>query len=337
MTLRVLLLAALLAALTPGASAAADAPRLVLPTEVEVRGARVRLADLSTEPLDPALGAQELCAAPAPGHALRLSQAAVRRRLVQTGVRPVPHVAGARAIVIRRSGTEISSQWLRRELVRRLARAPLPDRALAQEWTVSRVPELRGTDATPELLLDDLGPLVGRGSLRFTTVDSDGQRRRHFASVRRRLRTTALRLQGPAERGTDLAVAPVRVDTLWVDDPGDWDRLHRPQDGRAGWSLRRTRAAGAWLDRHDLEPTPLVFRGQRVEWQVREGELAVTLAVESRGEGALGDWILVQSPFDDRLKRVCVIGPARVSQHPPSTLSDGASSPTTPADRGDHP
>jgi hypothetical protein len=187
---------------------------------------------------------------------------------------------------------------------------------------VTHLPRIHAEARRPSLHVRDLGPLVGRGSLRFWTVGEDGRRRAHFAAVHRRLRTVALRLHGPADRALDLAAAPVRADTLWVDDPNTWERLHRPADGRAGWSTRRTLAAGTWLEREDLQATPVVHRGQHVEWRVREGELAVTLSVKARRDGAVGEWILVQSPLDGQLKRVCVIGPGRVSQHPPPR--DGA-------------
>lgn len=319
MSLRLIFVVVIAALLPSTRSLATESPTLTLSPEVVVQGDQVRLRDLTQRPLDDGFGSQVVFAAPRAGYVQRLDRADLLRRFVQAGIRPMPHLDGASEIVIRRMGGRVSDDWLRGEIERLLKRAPLPDRALQQEWVVTRVPTLRGTDRRPEIRLHDLGPLVGRGSLRFTTSDAEGNERQHFASVQRRLRTVSLRLVAPAERGLDLGAAPVTADTLWVDRSADWERLHRPEDGRGGWSLRRSLAAGTRLQRDDLRPTAIVHRGQRVEWRVREGELAIRLSVEARSDGALGDWILVRSPLDDRLKRVCVVGPGQVSQNPSSS------------------
>lgn len=318
MSSRLLIAAAVAVLLLPTQTHAAETPTLTLRSEVVVGGEQIRMQDLSQQLLDPALGSQVVFAAPRAGFTQHLERGALLRRFVQAGIRPMPHLGGARVVSIRRSGGRVAEEWVREELRRILQKAPLPERALEQEWVITRVPALRGADTTPSIRVHDLGPLVGRGSLRFITSDSDGNERKHFASVQRRLRTLSLRLEAPVERGLDLNAAPVATDTLWVDSAVDWERLHRPQDGRAGWSLRRSLAAGTRLERNHLRPTDIVHRGQRVEWRVRQGELAISLSVKARSDGALGEWILVQSPLDDRLKRVCVVGPGQVSQRPSS-------------------
>jgi len=278
-----------------------------------VSGDLVRAQDVAANALSPELADLVLYDAPERGHQRRVSAASIQRRFVEVGARDVPRVTGADEIVIRRHGSQLPRDEMRQRLDQALNRIPLPAGAIDQRWEILHCPDFDDPGGAVVLTILAPGPEVGRGTLRIMV---GGQRA--FVSARRSLRAVGLRLNAPARRDADLSLTSTRADTLWVDRLVDWQRLRPASEARAGWSFARSLGAGALICRADLRPSYLVRKGQMVEWKVQRGDLEIRSTVTARSDGALGDWVLVQSPFRHRLRRVCVVGPATVASTAPS-------------------
>ncbi len=293
--------------------APATETNLVLDAEVVVHSKVVRVGDLTRTPIDDELASTVLFAAPRPGHERKLSLKELRRRFVELGLRRVPRLSGAKSVRIRRSGALASSTTMERAVQKALDSMPLPPGALGQRWEILTMPRVRAVRGELSLRILDPGPLVGPGSIRVRVMDGGSSASAAFVRVRRSLRVVGTLVERGAKAGAGLPLAALAPDSLWVDRLVDWQQLFRFDESRAEWTFAREVKAGSHLRRNDLRPVLLVHRGQTVEWKERRGSLVVRSQVRARSDGALGDWILVQSPFDRRLRRVCVVAEGAVS------------------------
>lgn len=311
----------ILATLLLGAAvrvAGADAPvRLTLLPRVDVHADIVRIGDLAAIPLPAELAGTVLCAAPAPGHARNFDRASLVREMLRAGVRPLPVVDGAQRIEIRRPGRTLGTHALDDGVRAALAGLAVPTGALDHRFTLHGVEEMRIADGPWRVRVDGAPPRVGRGSVAIELSTADGSQRRFFVAVTREVRVAVLRSRAAIEANEAVRAATVVPDTLWTDQRTVLDGA-LPTDAVDGsLTLRRSVPGGHVLLARDVRPTPVVRRGELVDWTVTRGSLQVRVTARSRGDGAIGDWILVESPFDRRLRRVCVIGPHRVADHPP--------------------
>lgn len=313
-----LLVFALLAIGCPDRVRADATERLVLRSEVVVHGDQLRIMDLSATAVEATLGRTVLCAAPAPGHSRSFDRADLLREMVRAGVRPIPTLAGAERVEVKRPGQELAPDQFAAKVQHALGAVALPGDALAQRFVLHAVPALRIGNGSWSVRLDSDPPRVGRGNVTVEVVSEHGDRRRGFVSLTREVLVPAVLSTREVSAGTAIVPSEVRTDSLWTDEQLVLDgRL--PLDERDGrWSLRRSVAGGHPLLLRDVRATPVVRRGELVEWIVRRGDIEVRVSARSRGDGAPGDWILVESPFDHRLRRVVVVGPHRVADHPPA-------------------
>ncbi len=316
-------------------AAEAEAPSMVLPAEVVVRGPVVRLADLGA-PESESWAHVVVMAAPAPGHEIRLDRRQILRECVRAGVRPVPHLKGADEVRLLRSGVTASGADLVGRIVASLTRTPLPAGALDQRFEIERAPDLKLSSPLQELRVEGGVPRVGAGSVAVRLQSEDGRRRRLFVKLRRFLRVDALETVQPIEAGHGLDPSLVRADTLWTDDRIFFDRRLRASTDVTSWTAVRALPGGHFLQDRDLRPTPVVHRGESVNWIVERAGLSVTLRARARGSGVTGDWILVQSPLDGHLHRVCIIGPGTVADHLPPKSAQAATASARPDVQGGH-
>jgi flagella basal body P-ring formation protein FlgA len=297
------------------ASAAAEAV-LVLPETITVDGDGITWTELGARDAGAWATACPL-SVPAPGHAKRWTRQAILRECVRLGVDPLPRFEGAERVEIRRSGAEVAASTLERHLTDALGRSDLPAGAIDQRFHIERLPRLSVQGGIRGLRLEADPPRVGRGSVAFTLDDGSGRHQRGFVSVTRELLGPVYRSVKSLEAGTTLGPAHVECDTTWVGDRVVWDRHLRPEQLAMAWTLQRAVRGGHLLTDRDVRPAPVVHRGENVRWVVERNGLRITLSARARGSGAVGDWILVQSPLDGRLHRVCILGPAQVADHLP--------------------
>jgi flagella basal body P-ring formation protein FlgA len=289
---------------------------LTLRPEVELNAEVIRVEDLCVEELGPDLQDVILFQAPRAGFDRRITRGDLRRRFVELGIRTVPHLQGSAEVIVRGTGQKVTGEKLASALRSSLMQIPLPKGCFAQRWDLLSLPKVFSSAEHLDLKVREPGPLVGRGTVRIRVAGGSKGHRNYFVSVRRALRIVAMRVDETARAGTDLAAVVATPDTTWVDRLIDWQEFRKYGEKRGGWSLARPLAAGKRVSRSDLRPTVLIHRGQNVEWTVRRGGLEIRSTVRARSDGALGEWILVQSAFENRLRRLCVVGPGRVSATP---------------------
>ena len=317
-----LLVAVALPALAEGAV------RLDLAERVVVHGDRLTLADLAAAPVEADWGRTVLCAAPAPGHSRTFDRADLWREMLRAGVRPMPELAGAQQVEVVRPGQSLAPDRLAEAARSLLGQVDLPTGALDQRLEIDRAPALRVGGGRWHLELDGDVPRIGRGSVPVEVVTEHGDRRRVYVTVRRQLRLPVLRTTRGAEGGREIDFAVARIDTVWTDDRAVLDQRIPTGENDGRWTLRRRCRGGEVLLARDVRATPVVRRGERVEWIVERAGLLVSVTARSRGDGAVGEWVLVESPFDHRLRRVCVTGPGRVADHPPRDTERASANPS---------
>ncbi len=295
----------------------ASGPSVVeLRASVRTSSARVRLADVSVHPLPAAWAKLVVADAPAPGRANEVSRAYLRRRLSAVAPGRMPNFAGAWSVKIARTGRAVPDAELRARIESVLADQPIPEGAHDQRFKTLSVPSLNV--GTGQYVLRVVGPLprIGQGSVRMEIIDQGGRPRPFHAGVRRSLLIDTFELVRAVDPNVDLTEVHVRKARNWIERAGDWADHERFGATFGGWTTRRALEAGRRLRSQDLRPTPLVRRGELVEWIVRRGDLRVSMEAISRGEGGRGDWIYVRGPFGPRSHRVRVLDRGRVTDDP---------------------
>ena len=76
---------------------------------------------------------------------------------------------------------------------------------------------------------------------------------------------------------------------------------------------RRSLPAGRLLTEGDLEPLPLVYRGETVQLLLQRGAIEIELRGEAMSDGWLGDHIRVRNPLTRRVMTATVSGGGEVT------------------------
>ena len=324
-------LVSILALLVGAPSAGADdtVPVVSLRDRVVVAADDVRWIDLASGPLPSDFGRRVVLSAPAPGRERTWTRAQILREAVRAGHSVVPRLAGHEEITIRRRGGAIPPDRLASRVRAILDEQPLPAGTLDDAFEILRLPTLRTGGGGVTLALDGPVPRVGRGAVPLRATTADGSTRRLYAMVSRSVRLPILRTNRAVDARTPVTFAHAVVDTVWTDDGALFDR-HLPTDGLDGrHTLVRSVRGGHVLRDGDVRPSPVVRRGETVHWIVERDGLRVAVRARARNDGAVGEWISVLSPFDQRQRRVVVVAPGVVANHPPEpqTRADARSVP----------
>ena len=290
-------------------------PVVHLESDIVVTDADVRWIDLARGPLDAAFGHTIVFKAPAPGRERSWSRQQILREAVRRGLPVVPSLAGSERVRVRRRGGAVAPDAIARRLHALLQTESLPPGGIAQSFEVLRVPTMNTVGGLADVEIDGEIPHVGRGSVAVRLRASDGSTRRAYAMVERSVLMPVVRTRRALDAGTVITLAKARIDSVWVDDVALFDRRIDPAgiDGRHSL-LRRTRG-GSVLRSNDVRPTPVVRRGELVQWVVERDGLRIEVRARARQDGAIGDWISVLGPFDRHQRRVVVIAPGRVANH----------------------
>ncbi|HKK70093.1 MAG TPA: flagella basal body P-ring formation protein FlgA [Candidatus Krumholzibacteria bacterium] len=302
----------------------AATPTVRLVDEAVVHGAQVRWADLVSGPMDSDLGRRVVCASPAPGHDRTWTRQELLRELVRRGAQPIPRLVGSDTVRIVRPGATLAPDRFSARVRTLLESQSPPVGALDHEYEILRVPSLRVPRADASVQLEDTGPRVGRGAVAVRVDDGSTHGRRAYVTVDRSVRVVVLRSGRALAADSPLGVGNAVADTIWTDDDRVFDRRIRPDEADGRWAVIRSIAGGQVLRRGDVRATPVVHRGENVHWVVERSGLRVQVRARARNDGAVGEWITVESPFDNRLRRVVVVGPGRVADHLPDPPVDAA-------------
>jgi len=299
-------------------SAAAAAPdRIALRPSARVEGGVVRLGHVSRTELPAAWSDVVVGAVEWPGSAVAVGKARIRRILSGAALGPVPVLEGPDRIEVQRTGRTLTPARLE-AAVRRTLAADGGD--AAQRWTFRSLPRLPLVDGPVQVrVVGDL-PAVGSGQVALELTDAEGTRRRAHIGLVRAVRVRARVATADLTRGERLGPNNTALQPVWVESAAVWKQLLR--DGTDIHELETVRpvVAGSFLQRNDLRAMPHVERGSLVRWTVHRGAVVVESEVVARGEGRVGDWIHVKSPFGGRLRRVKVTGPGTVGDPLPPSM-----------------
>jgi len=292
-------------------------PVVVLSDEIVVSDPEVRWIDLARGPLDSDFGRTVVFTAPAPGRERTWTRRQILREAVRRGLPVVPQLTGRDAVRVVRRGGRVPPDALSRSVRALLVRQPLPPGGLDQEFEVLRVPRVDLAGGLARIELDGELPRVGRGAVAIRIHGHDGSERRAYTMVERTVLVPVLRTRRAVDARTAITVNQAVVDSLWTDDVALFDRRLESFDLDGRHSLLRRVPGGRVLRENDVRPTPVVHRGELVHWVVERDGLRIQVTARARNDGAVGEWISVLSPFDQRQRRVVVIAPGVVADHLP--------------------
>ncbi len=292
---------------------AAGAWTLELAETVEVTGGTARLADVTDATVPDAAADLVVAAGGRPGAAVTVTGRAILRRLVMAGLADGVVLAGSDRCRISFAGQAVDMSELT-EQIRTLLMQHVPesDPDAPPSWLALEIPAIDVHAAGSwELEWPDARNL--RPGRNLVTVQlRDGNRRRRI-SVAAELHAYA-RAAAPistVQRGQ----IPVASAMQWI-----WSDLaqagHAPvTDARALAGMRAVRdlAPGEVVNQDDLEPEPLVRRGELVDLVVRRGGIAAVVRAKCRQDGLLGETVSVINEFTGRPTVARVTGPGVVT------------------------
>ncbi len=286
----------------------AGAWTLDVPDSVVVSAANVRVADLVAGPVPAGPGAVVIAAGGRPGTAIEVTARAILRRLAMAGHAADVSLKGAERCRILFAGGAVPPDLLRRRLGDLLQpQVPPADPQAPPSWLELELPDVR-------VLVGDgwrvewpqprpLAP--GRNLLTVAVHDGPRSQRLSVTAILHAYARVAVPV-APAPRGT--VIDPQAVQWQWIDlaasppglvsDPGSLQDMRPVRDLPPGEPLAR----------RDLEPQPLVRRGDLVDLVMRRGGVEAIVRVECRQDGVLDQAVSVRNPLNGKLLVARVAG-----------------------------
>jgi flagella basal body P-ring formation protein FlgA len=300
----------LVASLLPAAAAAWT---LDLADTVRVANPTVRVADVARGEIPAAAGAVVVAAGGRPGASVEISSRAVLRRLVLAGAADDVRLAGADRCRIVFAGAPVATGDLVAQVREVLApHLPEVDPEAPPSWLALEVPAVDlHTAGDWSVTWPDPRPLEPGRNL-VTVAVCDGEHRRRVsvvAEVHCYARTAVPAASVPRGQDPD----PAAMQWAWTDlAQAPRDVVTDPK-ALAGMIASRDLNPGEAVSARDLEPRPLVQRGETVDLLVRRGGVAAVVRAECRQDGLLGEMVSVRNNLNGRLVVVRVSGPGVVT------------------------
>jgi flagella basal body P-ring formation protein FlgA len=292
---------------------AAGAWTLELADTVEVAGERVTVADVARGAVPGDAGAVVLVGGGRPGASVEIGARTVLRRLVMAGLADGVSLSGAASCRVEFGGRAVATGDLADAVRQALAPhvPPAPTDA-PPSWLELEIPD---TDlhAAGAWSVDWPRPRAlepGRNLVTVAVREGARTRRLSVVAVLHAYGQTAVPVS-TVPRGQQ--PAPGQVQWTWTDlalitgDPVVDPRA------LAGMIAARDLLPGEMIAVRDLEPKPLVRRGEQVDLVVRRGGIAAVVAAECRQDGLLDETVSIRSKLDGRLLVARVTGPGTVT------------------------
>jgi len=307
-----LLLAALVAAgaLLPSAAAAWT---LDLADTVRVTGTAARVADLARGEVPTAAGAVVVASGGRPGASVVISARSVLRRLTLAGLADGLALRGADRCRIVFVGQEVPRDDLLAAIRTALA-AGLPAAApgAPDSWLAVTVPEIAAqVRGAWRVSWPEPRPLAPGRNL-VTVALHDGERVRRLGVVAE-AHIYARTARPRAAVAREQAVTADALQWVWTDLALTAADPVTDPEALGDAIAARDLAPGETLTHADIEPRPLVRRGQPVDLVVRRGRVQATVRAECRQDGRLGQLVTVRNEIDDSLVVGRVAGPGVVT------------------------
>ncbi|MBD3221715.1 flagellar basal body P-ring formation protein FlgA [bacterium] len=286
---------------------------LDLADSVSVGPGNVRVADLARAPVPAEAGDVVVLPGTRPGQSVTVARQTVLRRLVMAGLAHGVALAGAGSCVIEVAGEAVSDHELADRVREVLADhlPPAPAGAPAT-WLEITLPEIDLVTHTGwRLSWPDARPLEPGRNLLTMTLASDQRRRR--LSVAAVVHAFARTPQAVAPLTRGQTVPPGSVGWVWTDLAGHRGEAIVDAAQLRGMVLVRDLAPGTAVTADDLEPQPMVQRGETIDLVVRRGRTRAVVQAECRQDGRLGQMVSVLNPMTRRLVVARVTAPGVVT------------------------
>jgi flagellar basal body P-ring formation protein FlgA len=286
---------------------------LELADSVSVGPGNVRVADLARSTVPDDAGDMVVVPGVRPGQSFTVARQTVLRRLVMGGLSRGVVLAGAESCVIEVAGEAVSAGELADRVREVLAGhlPPAPEGAPAS-WLEVSLPEIDlVTHAGWQLGWPDARPLEpGRNLLTMTLTSDERRRRLSVAAVVHAFARTPQTV-APLTRGQ--TVPPGAVGWVWTDLAGRRGAAIVDAAHLRGMVLVRDLAPGTAVTADDLEPQPMVQRGEMIDLVVRRGRTRAVVQAECRQDGRLGQMVSVLNPMTRHLVVARVTAPGVVT------------------------
>jgi flagella basal body P-ring formation protein FlgA len=291
----------------------ASAWTLDLAAEATVTAGNVTVADLARGEVPPAAGTVVVVGGTRPGHAFAIDRRTILRRLVMAGQADAVSLTGAASCHVSVTGAPVPPDALERRIQDLLAPylPPSPEGAPPTWLEVDLTSGSFATDGGWTVAWPDAAPLAaGRNLLTVALRTAHGTRQ---LSVTATVHTYGLtpRVVSALTRGQTLR--PDLFGWTWTDLATLPGGAITDSTALRGMILGRDVAPGRLLTDHDLEPRPLVRRGEQVDLVVRRGRVAAVVRAECRQDGRQGQLVSVLNPLTRRLVLASVSAPGVVT------------------------
>jgi flagella basal body P-ring formation protein FlgA len=298
------------------AAAASDAWTLDLADSARVDGRVVRLADVARGALPVPCRDVVVYAGGSPGRVVEIERRGILRRLVTLGLADGVRLAGAPVCRVAFAGREVSSAELtgavREALADWLPDSPPGAPATRLEVTLpARQLPLRGSW---HVELPEPRRLQPGRNLVPVAVQGADSRHRFTAEVVLHAHAEVPYVARPVASGAELTEK--LFDWRWEDLATLSAGLVAGRETISGCSAARDLLAGQPVRRSELQPTPLVHGGERVELRIRRGGVSVTVLAVARRSGALDENVPVRNELTGRVVTAKVTGPGLVDWRP---------------------
>lgn len=306
----VLALLALLPVLLP---ALASAWTLDLAAEATVAAGNVTVADLARGDVPAQAGTVVVVGGTRPGHAFDIDRRTILRRLVMAGQADAVSMAGAASCRISVTGAPVPPDALAGRIQELLAPylPPSPAGAPPSWLEVDVASASFATDGRWTVAWPDAAPLAaGRNLLTVVLRTAHGSRQLSVTATAHTYGLTP-RIVSALTRGQTLR--PELFGWTWTDLATLPGGAITDSTALRGMILGRDVDAGRLLTDRDLEPRPLVRRGEQVDLVVRRGRVAAVVRAECRQDGRQGQLVSVLNPLTRRLVLASVSSPGVVT------------------------
>jgi len=248
-----------------------------------------------------------------PGFAADVTRKTILRRLVMAGLAQGVSMRGATSCHIQVNGESVRSTELT-DRIRTLMTPHIPadlDGAPAA-WFELTAPDVRfATDGQWSVTWPEPRELAPGRQLVTLQLNAVHATQRISASLTLHTYQKTPQPVAPLTRGQ--TVVAQHLGWVWTDlAKADSDVI---TDGRAlnGMMLARDVGPGQPLRQRDLEPRPMVRRGETVDLLVQRGSVSAVLRAECRQDGRQGQMVSVMNTLTKRPVLACVSAPGVVT------------------------
>ncbi len=279
---------------------------LTIPAEVTVAGPQIRLMDIAGVSGADAIDYQtlekiSLGSVPAPGQVRTISKSYLDFQLRQRSLRLGFQLEMGSAVRVRGAATNISGTTIAAAITAQLSAKP----GLTRWIELKNLPEMLWlTPGDWKLTASPLGEMPEVGNALFQVILENGPERKTLnisGKIHGRARLYRV------SRALPKAALLEEGDLIPVEQELVYGNEYYGQI--TGWRCTRPLRAGTVLRLSDIQPVPLIAKGQTVKTLIRVDAVEIVIEGIANADGWLGDQIAVVNPSSKKMFQASVSGP----------------------------